>query len=82
MPTDKLLRRLADLGHSPEGLERVARDVGFALARGERESLGEVARELAARASHPNHHDADKSYWAGFAAALGTASRRARIYKG
>ncbi len=72
MRTDKLMRRLADLGSSPEELERVARDIGFALARGQREPLAEVARELAARAPHSSRQDAEKSYWAGFAAALGT----------
>jgi DNA-binding transcriptional ArsR family regulator len=68
--TAKVLRRIAQLGATPEAAEQVARDVGFALARGEREALAAVVRELAARA--PAADERDASYWAGFADGLGT----------
>jgi hypothetical protein len=76
--TEKVLRRIAELGATEESLaklEQVARDVGFALANGQREALQEVARELAAHAPYPPGGRDDKlrkSYWAGFSAALGT----------
>ena len=78
MKTEKVLRRIAELAATEESLaklEQVARDVGFALASGQREALQEVARELAAHAPYPPGQRDDKlrkSYWAGFAAGLGT----------
>ena len=65
----KTIRRIAHLETEPEELNRVARDIAVAVARGEREELKEVARALAIHA--PSRSGAD-DYWAGFAAALGT----------
>jgi hypothetical protein len=67
---DKVLRRIARLGSTPEAAEQVARDVGFGLAREQREALVAVARELAAHA--PEASERNRDYWAGFADALGT----------
>lgn len=65
----KTIRRIARIGAEPEELERVARDVAVAVARGEREELKEVGRALA---MHAPARSAGDDYWAGFAAALGT----------
>ncbi len=68
MNTEKVIRRLAELSEAPEGLSQLARDIGFGVARGEREALAVVGRELAAAAPSRRQNE----YWAGFAAALGT----------
>jgi len=70
---NKTIRRIAQLKTEPEQLERVARDIAVAVARGEREELKEVGRALATYAPTVKkaEHD-DHNYRAGFAAALGT----------
>jgi DNA-binding transcriptional ArsR family regulator len=72
MNTAKVLRRIARMGATPEVAEQIARDLGFALARDEREALAAAAREMAARA--PGREDGDRGdeYWAGFVDGLGT----------
>lgn len=69
MNQKKVLRRVRRAQAEPEVLSTVARDVGVALAQGDRDNLADVARELAANA--PNQADPASQYWAGFAAALG-----------
>jgi DNA-binding transcriptional ArsR family regulator len=76
MRTGKVIKRLARIGERPELLNTVARDAGVALARGEREALRLLVRELAARApggegDAPVNPAAGEHYWAGFAAAMG-----------
>jgi DNA-binding transcriptional ArsR family regulator len=76
MKTGKVMRRLARVGECPELLNTVARDAGVALARGERDALRLMVRELAARApggdgDPPRDRDAQDQYWAGFSAAMG-----------
>jgi DNA-binding transcriptional ArsR family regulator len=61
----KVIRRLRAVEQTPEVLEQVARDLGFALARGERDAAAEVGRALAGAAPEGD------GYWAGFAAGLG-----------
>lgn len=65
MKISKVTRRLNQVEQTPEVLEQVARDLGFALARGERDAAAEVARALARAAPD------DDGYWAGFAAGMG-----------
>jgi len=80
MNTDKVRRRIAELakpgGVSPERLERLARDLGFALARGERAPLADAARSLAANAPRRARSRAapaeDTAWAAGYAACFGT----------
>lgn len=77
MQTKKVLRRIARTNDRPELFERIARDVGVALARGQRDDLATVVRELAVHAPappapKPGDRDHATAYWSGFAAALGT----------
>jgi CRP-like cAMP-binding protein len=73
---DKVLGRIARAAQSPEILDHVARDVGVALAAGQREALAAIARELAAHAPSTSAEApagrAGQPYWAGFAAGMGT----------
>lgn len=71
MKTGKVLRRLTRVRQEPVVLQTVARDVGFALARGERDELVVVAREIAANAPDGDADEAASRYWAGFSAAMG-----------
>lgn len=72
MKVHKTIRRIAQLGADPGELERVARDIAVAVARGEREELKEVGRALASHAPVRKKDAADEhNYWAGYAAALG-----------
>ncbi len=71
MKTSKVLRRLSRLDARPQLLERVARDVGVALAHGDREGLSVVVRGLATNAPDSDGGDPELAYWAGFAAAMG-----------
>ena len=78
MRARKVLRRIARSCERPEALQTVARDIGEGLARGQRDDLLEVARQLAAHAPQPTGDPAaadpgpSSEYWAGFAAAMGT----------
>jgi hypothetical protein len=69
---DKVLRRIGRLDEQPEALAQVARDVGFALAAGERRAIERVARALAAKAPARKRGKgaSDQDYWAGFSAGL------------
>lgn len=76
MRTGKVIKRLARIGERPELLNTVARDAGVALARGERDALRLLVRELAVRApggegDPPVERTTGQHYWAGFAAAMG-----------
>ena len=53
MRADKTRRRISRIDKRPAELERVARDVGQGLARGQRDDLASVARALAAHALDP-----------------------------
>jgi DNA-binding MarR family transcriptional regulator len=70
---DKVLKRIGTVTRSPEVLDHVARDVGVALAAGQRDDLAAFARELAARAPDAGGERDAKSahYWSGLAAGLG-----------
>ncbi len=82
MNPDKVRRRIAELSKrgevSPELLERLARDLGFAMARGQRAALAAAARELAAHAPAPpaakkKSARAERTAWAaGYASCLGS----------
>jgi DNA-binding transcriptional ArsR family regulator len=82
---EKITARIARIGAQPELLEQLARDVGAAIAAGERDALERIARELAVHAPHRVRGDngSDRDYWAGFAAAMATliAAERASSEK-
>jgi DNA-binding transcriptional ArsR family regulator len=69
--TSKIVRRMQKMATEPNTvLSGVARDVGFAIAEGDREALEAIGRELAARAPHGDSDE--QTYWAGFAAGMGS----------
>ncbi|HTM19448.1 MAG TPA: MarR family transcriptional regulator, partial [Kofleriaceae bacterium] len=72
MNLDKVLRRIGRLDEQPEALAQVARDVGFALAAGERRAIERVARALAAQAPQRRRGRgaSEQDYWAGFSAGI------------
>ncbi|MCG8419129.1 MAG: winged helix-turn-helix domain-containing protein [Proteobacteria bacterium] len=72
MHAKKVCGRIARIRECPDVLNIVARNIGEGLARGQREELQQVARELAAKSLEADSNDAQANYWAGFAAALGT----------
>jgi len=82
---EKITARIARVGAQPDLLEQLARDVGAAIASGERDALEHIARELAIHAPHRVRGDngSDRDYWAGFAAAMATliAAERASSEK-
>lgn len=69
--TNKIVRRMQKMATEPNTvLSGVARDVGFAIAEGDRDAIEAIGRELAARAPHGDTNE--QAYWAGFAAGIGS----------
>lgn len=79
---EKVLKRIRTVATSPELLDHVARDVGVALASGQRDDLAAFAHGLAAHAPAGPGERAERGgdrgasgksghYWAGVAAGLG-----------
>jgi hypothetical protein len=74
---DKVLKRIGTVARSPDVLDHVARDIGVALAAGQRDDLATFARELAARVPEAPGERGGRggsksaSYWSGVAAGLG-----------